>query len=260
MKIHITILYIIFLALLASNVAYAEVIFEGFYAQKIKQVHSGYQITQLSFDKKSNQYTLKTYIYLKANKQQNVVMETSVTDAQWRPITYNKSIYAPKEIMSVDVSFQDGQATVTGYNLNEKLNKKIKVTPKVLLSSCLNYYFKDKIKQKTIALEVFRTLDLKLITDSATLGQLQKPYKGLNLFFAKFGKNNGGEIVTLFNKHGDDVYVKFAKIDFELESVNSLQLATKNLAYDKAQIQKFFQAEPKGLLNIYRKNDEKKHL
>lgn len=110
-----------------SQLAKADVLFEGYSKILSADQHIGYVVTRYEFDQKKKQF-ISTY-FLKTGKGASEVSESlhAIADSELSPISYEYTTMANKETKTIDAQFKAGTMTaiVKSGGKVQKIDKKI---------------------------------------------------------------------------------------------------------------------------------------
>lgn len=236
----------------SSQVAQADILFEGYSKILSGDQHIGYVISRYEFDSKKKQF-FSTY-FLKSGKGTTEITESlkAVADAELAPISYEYTTLAGKEVKTIDAKIKNGvlTAAIKSGGKVQRVEKKI---PKgTFLSTFLIYLMlksKDGLRAETnYEYQAIAEEDAAIYKGQALVGKEEKfigfkAFKILNTF-------KDVTFLSYVNERGEVLGTNAIAQDIKTELVANPSDATSGQPYSAALLKTLFGAIPEGQANV----------
>lgn len=249
---HDLILVVAFALCLAStNVAKAEVLFEGYAKVLLSGAHVGYVVQRYEFDSKKKEFT--TTSYLRTNPVGGNITESlkARSSASLKPLSYQYTSLAGGTGKTIDATFKNDELTAVVRENGKVQTNKRKIPKDAFLASFLAYLMlqgKEGIKPgvrygyQAIAEETGGVSAGEAAVEKEEVINGITTFKVLNTF-------NGTRFVSNVTHKGEVLATRSPVQQVATELVAEMKDATNGMPFNSNSISMLFGSVPKGIEN-----------
>lgn len=247
------ILSFILMQCLFLNMAYSEVLFEGYYKVTQFKKHIGFFVLKNEIDAKTKQFKTTTFLRLGKNGFNMTESLNAISTTDFMPISYSYLATDGQKNKTIDVSFKN--ETMSGLISENGEKKKIskKIPKGAFLSSSLYYMMlKSKDGLKTGIKFEFAAIAEEMADTIKGTSTIDKKMSSRGILQLLHVNNSfaGSEYENYITNQGQNISANTPATGIETELMKNSEEAVQGIKISAGTLEKIFGNIPAGKINI----------